>query len=138
MADRIEIGNLQVAKVLDDLVRNEIAPGTGVDPDHFWQALGDIVRDLAPRNRALLQKRDELQTQIDQWYLSGAGQRANAEERKAFLTEIGYLLPEGADFNVSTSNVDPEIAEIAGPQLVVPVDNARYALNAANARWGSL
>ena len=138
MADRIEIGNLQVAKVLDDLVRNEIAPGTGVDPDHFWQALGDIVRDLAPRNRALLQKRDELQAQIDQWYLSGAGQRANAEERKAFLTEIGYLLPEGADFNVSTSNVDPEIAEIAGPQLVVPVDNARYALNAANARWGSL
>ncbi|MEZ4708495.1 MAG: malate synthase G [Caldilineaceae bacterium] len=138
MANRIEIGGLQVAKVLDDLVRNEIAPGTGVDPDHFWRALGDIVRELGPRNRALLQKRDELQAQIDQWYLSGAGQRATAAERKAFLLDIGYLLPEGDDFSVSTSNVDPEIAEIAGPQLVVPVDNARYALNAANARWGSL
>ncbi|MEZ4659335.1 MAG: hypothetical protein R2911_17365 [Caldilineaceae bacterium] len=138
VANRIEIGGLQVAKVLDDLVRNAIAPGTGVDADHFWRALGDIVRDLGPRNRALLQRRDELQAQIDQWYLSGAGQRANAAERKAFLLEIGYLLPEGDDFSVSTSNVDPEIAEIAGPQLVVPVDNARYALNAANARWGSL
>ncbi len=138
MVNTIHLGRLQIAKELDDLLRNEIAPGTGVDPDHFWHELDHMVSELGPRNRELLHKRDHLQEQIDQWYLSGAGQGADAAACKAFLTDIGYLQPEGEDFAVSTTNVDPEIAEIAGPQLVVPMDNARYALNAANARWGSL
>ena len=138
MTNTIHMSGLQIAKELDDLLRNEIAPGTGVDPDHFWHELDHMVSELGPRNRELLHTRDHLQEQIDQWYLSGAGQGADAAACKAFLTDIGYLQPEGEDFAVSTTNVDPEIAAIAGPQLVVPMDNARYALNAANARWGSL
>ncbi len=138
MTNPIHLGDLQIAKELDDLIRNEIAPGTGIDPDHFWHELGQLVRDLGPRNHELLQKRDHLQAQIDDWYRSNAGQAADATTLGTFLTDIGYLVPEGDDFTVNPANVDPEIAEIAGPQLVVPVDNARYALNAANARWGSL
>lgn len=138
MTERTQIGGLDIATVLHDLVVNEIAPGTGVEPDHFWAELEKILADLAPKNKALLAKRDDIQAKIDQWHQQRAGQSLNADEYQSFLKELGYLLPEGDDFTVSTSNVDPEIAEIAGPQLVVPVMNARYALNAANARWGSL
>jgi malate synthase len=138
MANFVEIGGLKVNKELYHLVRDEIAPGTGVNADRFWKSFGEIVRDLAPKNRALLEKRDKLQKQIDQYHLAHKGQPFNREEYKTFLKEIGYLVPEGKSFRVTTANVDPEITEIAGAQLVVPLDNARYALNAANARWGSL
>ena len=138
MTDKIQVGDLLVDAGLHRLVQDEIAPGTDVDPDAFWTALGRIVADLEPNNRALLEKRDVLQQQIDDWHLARKGQPIEREEYRAFLTGIGYLLPEGDNFQVTTTNVDPEIAEMAGPQLVVPVDNARYALNAANARWGSL
>jgi len=134
----VEIGGLRIAAELYKLVRDEVAPGTGVNADRFWKALGGIVRDLGPKNRALLQKRDRLQEQIDHWHLARRGRSFNREEYKAFLQEIGYLVPEGKKFKVATANVDPEITAIAGAQLVVPLDNARYALNAANARWGSL
>ena len=138
MADFVEIGGLKVNEELYHLVRDEIVPGTGVNADRFWKSFGEIVRDLAPKNRALLEKRDKLQKQIDQYHLTRKGQPFNREEYKTFLKEIGYLVPEGKSFKVATANVDPEITEIAGAQLVVPLDNARYALNAANARWGSL
>jgi malate synthase len=138
MADFVEIGELKVNEELYHLVRDEIAPGTGVNADRFWKSFGEIVRDLAPKNRALLEKRDKLQKQIDQYHLARKGQPFNREEYKTFLKEIGYLVPEGKSLKVTTANVDPEITEIAGAQLVVPLDNARYALNAASARWGSL
>lgn len=138
MADRIEIGQLKIDEGLYHLVRDEIAPGTGVDTDAFWTSLGQIVADLAPKNQALLDKRDALQQRIDEWYLSTKDEPVEPNEYQDFLAEIGYLLPEGADFQATTADVDPEIAEVSGPQLVVPLDNARYALNAANARWGSL
>ncbi|GAB4356187.1 MAG: malate synthase G [Gammaproteobacteria bacterium] len=138
MSERVTIGNLQIAKPLYDLVREQIAPGTGVDPDQFWSAFGEIVSELTPKNRALLARRDELQAKIDAWHIERKGQPHDHEAYKSFLKEIGYLVEEGDDFQISTSNVDDEIATIAGPQLVVPVSNARYALNAANARWGSL
>ena len=138
MADFVEIGGLKVNDELYHLVRDEIVPGTGVNADRFWKSFGEIVRDLAPKNRALLEKRDKLQKQIDQYHLARKGQPFNREEYKTFLKEIGYLVPEGKRFKVTTANVDPEITKIAGAQLVVPLDNARYALNAANARWGSL
>lgn len=138
MEDRIEVGNLKIHKDLYALVENEIAPGTGIDVETFWKAFDEIVKDLAPENLSLLQKRDTLQQQIDAWHLERKGEVFDYEAYFAFLTEIGYLAPEGEDFIVTTENVDLEIALIAGPQLVVPVDNARYALNATNARWGSL
>ena len=138
MADVVEVDGLKVDQCLYQLVQDEIAPGTGVNGDIFWSEFGKIVRDLGEKNRALLEKRDALQKQIDEWHLAQKGQPIEMEKYKEFLIEIGYLLPEGEDFCVTTTNVDPEIATIAGPQLVVPVDNARYALNAANARWGSL
>ncbi|GAB3107020.1 malate synthase G [Aestuariicella hydrocarbonica] len=138
MTSRIQKGGLQIAEELYNLVANDIAPGTGVDVDHFWTEFENILNDLAPKNKALLAKRDDLQAQIDSWHTERAGQPHNAEDYKTFLQEIGYLLPEGPDFKITTENVDQEIAEQAGPQLVVPVKNARFALNAANARWGSL
>jgi malate synthase len=138
MAKKIEIAGLKIDERLYRLVRDEIAPGTGVRADGFWKSLAEIVRDLGPKNRALLAKRDRLQEQIDQWHRARTGQPFNLREYTAFLKEIGYLVPEGKNFKIATAKVDAEIAEIAGSQLVVPLDNARYALNAANARWGSL
>ena len=138
MANKIEVGQLKIDEGLYRLVRDQIAPGTGVEANAFWASLGEIVADLAPKNRTLLDKRDALQQRIDEWYLSTKGEPVEPNEYEDFLGEIGYLLPEGGDFQATTTDVDPEIAEVSGPQLVVPVDNARYALNAANARWGSL
>jgi len=138
MTDRIKIGTLEIATALHDLLVDRIAPGTGINPEHFWSELDSIANDLMPKNKALLAKRDEIQAKIDAWHQARAGKPLDMTEYKAFLTELGYLLPEGDDFSVSTDRVDPEIATIAGPQLVVPVKNARFALNAANARWGSL
>ncbi|MDH3637560.1 MAG: malate synthase G, partial [Gammaproteobacteria bacterium] len=134
----VEVGGLRVAKPLHDLVQYDIAPGTGVSPDEFWSSLAEIIRDCEPKNRELLAVRDALQEQIDAWYLERQDQPLDVLEHKAFLNRIGYLVPEGEDFSIAVDNVDPELAQVAGPQLVVPVDNARYALNAANARWGSL
>lgn len=133
---RIQHGELAIAKSLFDLVNNDVAPGTGVEPKHFWDQFEQIMADLMPKNQALLAKRDAIQAKIDAWHQ--ANRNADFSAYKTFLTDIGYLVPEGADFAVSPNNVDEEIATIAGPQLVVPVKNARYALNAANARWGSL
>ncbi len=138
MTARTQIGGLQIANVIKELVENEIAPGSGIKTADFWRELEQIVNDLTPENRALLAKRDALQTSIDQWHRQHAGQPLDAAAYKAFLIEIGYLLPEVDDFTIETENVDPEIAKMAGPQLVVPINNARYALNATNARWGSL
>ena len=136
MNERIELHGLSVAKELYDLVCDEIIPGTGVDPDRFWMELSRIVADLGPKNRALLNKRDELQAKIDEWHQANLDYQL--KDYKGFLKKIGYLAPEGEPFKVSVANADAEITRIAGPQLVVPVDNSRYALNAANARWGSL
>jgi malate synthase len=138
MADRVDVGGLKVAQALYDFVSNEAVPGTGVEAAHFWAALAEIVGDLTPQNRALLAERDRLQEEIDAWHRRQANHPADMAAYRRFLSEIGYLVPEGKPFTISTAGVDPEIASIAGPQLVVPLTNARYALNAANARWGSL
>lgn len=138
MTERVQVGGLQVAKVLYDFVNEQAIPGTGIDADKFWEGAAQVFKDLAPKNRALLEKRDALQAKINEWHLARKGQPHDAAAYKAFLQEIGYLQPEAADFQASTQNVDDEIASMAGPQLVVPVTNARFALNAANARWGSL
>ena len=138
MTERVQVGGLQVAKVLYDFVNEQAIPGTGVDAGKFWEGAAKVFNDLAPKNRALLEKRDALQAKIDGWHQDRKGQPHDAAAYKAFLQEIGYLLPEAEDFQASTQNVDEEIASMGGPQLVVPVTNARFALNAANARWGSL
>jgi malate synthase len=136
--ERVVVDGLSVAKVHYDFITKEALPGTGVPESGFWTRLDRIVHDLAPKNRALLKKRDELQARIDDWHRARRGKPFDPAAYKAFLAEIGYLVPEGPDFAIDPGNVDDEIARIAGPQLVVPVTNARYALNAANARWGSL
>ncbi|WP_112607022.1 malate synthase G [Rhizobium sp. WW22] len=134
---RIEKHGLQIEQVLYDFLVKEALPGSGVDAEAFFAGFSKIVHDLAPRNRELLAKRDRMQAALDDWYRKN-GAPVDLAAYEAFLREIGYIVPEGPAFTISTANVDPEISEIAGPQLVVPVMNARYALNAANARWGSL
>ncbi|MER9857744.1 MULTISPECIES: malate synthase G [unclassified Mesorhizobium] len=137
MTDRIEIAGLRIARELHEFVAREALPGTEIEADAFWNGFSAIIHDLAPKNRALLAARDAIQEQVDGWYRDH-GAPVDMEVYKGFLKEIGYIVLEGPPFSVSTDNVDPEIADVAGPQLVVPVMNARYALNAANARWGSL
>ncbi|AFC43917.1 malate synthase G [Mycobacterium intracellulare ATCC 13950] len=129
---------MRVARVLYDFVNEEALPGTDIDPDSFWAGVDKVVTDLTPKNQDLLRRRDELQAQIDKWHRQRVIEPLDIDAYREFLTEIGYLLPEPADFTITTSGVDDEITTTAGPQLVVPVLNARFALNAANARWGSL
>ncbi|WP_106826084.1 malate synthase G, partial [Mycobacterium avium] len=138
MTDRVSAGNLRVARVLYDFVNDEALPGTDIDPDSFWAGVDKVVTDLTPRNQELLRRRDELQAQIDKWHRQRVIEPLDIDAYRDFLIEIGYLLPEPEDFTITTSGVDDEITTTAGPQLVVPVLNARFALNAANARWGSL
>ncbi|HAV4499357.1 malate synthase G [Acinetobacter baumannii] len=135
MTARIQKGKLAIAKELYDFIENEALPGSGLDSETYWKNFEQVVVDLSPKNKALLAKRDELQAKIDEWHRNN---KFELGAYKAFLTEIGYLLPEVEDFQITTENLDEEIALLAGPQLVVPVRNARYCLNAANARWGSL
>ncbi|MEM9332120.1 MAG: malate synthase G [Pseudomonadota bacterium] len=138
MTDRINVSGLNVDVELYNFINEEALPGTGIDSTEFWKNFNQIASEMVPKNRALVQKREDLQAQIDKWYLGHNGSDYTLPEYKDFLTEIGYLVPEGGKFSVDTANVDPEISMVAGPQLVVPIMNARYALNAANARWGSL
>ncbi|MEM6906966.1 MAG: malate synthase G, partial [Pseudomonadota bacterium] len=138
MAERIEIAGLKVARELYDFLETDALPGTGIASSDFWRGFGRIAAEFAPKNRALVAKREELQRQIDEWHVSRRGKPHSPTAYRMMLEEIGYLVPEGPDFTVQTPKVDREFAEIAGPQLVVPIMNARYALNAANARWGSL
>ena len=137
MNSRIDCNGLSVARELYELVNNEIIPGTGVNADGFWACFARLIEDLAPKNRALLEKRGRIQAQVNEWHQAHPG-TIDFPAYKQFLKDIGYLVPEGENFQITTANVDEEIAVVAGPQLVVPVSNARYALNAANARWGSL
>ncbi len=138
MTTRTERFGLNVDSVLADFIETRALPGTGIDQDVFWSGFSELAHTLGPANRALLAKRDVLQSKIDTWHRDHLGQAIEQSAYIAFLREIGYLAPEGGDFEIDTANVDPEFATIAGAQLVVPVTNARYALNAANARWGSL
>ncbi|MAX43427.1 MAG: malate synthase G [Alteromonadaceae bacterium] len=136
MQDYIQRGRMQVASVLDNFINEQALPGSGVEPAKFWQGFEAVLAEFVAPNKALLAKRDSLQAQIDDYHK--AGKPAKGPEYKQFLQDIGYLIPEPADFSIETSGVDAEMATMAGPQLVVPINNARYALNAANARWGSL
>ena len=138
MTNRVVVGNLRVAEPLYDFITNEALPGTGIDPGTFWSGVDKVVTDLTPRNDELLARRDDLQAQVDKWHRQRVIGGFEPDDYRQFLTEIGYLQPEPADFTVTSSGVDPEITSTAGPQLVVPILNARFALNAANARWGSL
>ena len=138
MSERIRHGRIEVAAILHQFVEQDVLPGLGMDAAGFWARLEAYLAELSPRNRALLEKRDELQAKIDDWHRARRGKAFDVPAYKAFLTEIGYLAPRGDDFAVGVENVDAEVAIQAGPQLVVPITNARYALNAANARWGSL
>jgi malate synthase len=138
MTDRVSVGNLRVAQVLYDFVNNEALPGTDIDPDSFWAGVDKVVTDLQPQNQDLLARRDQLQAQIDKYHRQHVIEPLDPDGYREFLTEIGYLEPEPADFTITTAGVDDEITTTAGPQLVVPVLNARFALNASNARWGSL
>src|SRR5215468_3919412 len=138
MTDRVTVGNLRVAQVLYDFINNEALPGTDVDPDSFWAGVDKVVTNLSPQNQDLLTRRDNLQAQIDKYHRQHVIEPIDPDGYKQFLTEIGYLQPEPDDFTITTAGVDDEITTTAGPQLVVPILNARFALNAANARWGSL
>ena len=138
--NRIQKGSLAIDPLMYDFIENEVLPTVGVDSDSYWSGFEKVVKKFTPRNKELLATRAKLQAQIDQWHLDHPAIEGSIDYPlyKQFLIDIGYLLPEGDDFQVSTKNVDKEITDIAGPQLVVPVKNARYALNANNARWGSL
>ena len=133
-----KINDLKINQTLFDFINTEVIPGTNLDIDKFWDKFSKVVHELSPINRQLLKKREDIQKQIDEWHLNNPKEKFNKNKYIQFLKSISYLVEEGNDFKINTSNVDDEIAKIAGPQLVVPVDNARYALNAANARWGSL
>ncbi|MFY7907514.1 MAG: malate synthase G, partial [Burkholderiaceae bacterium] len=138
MTARTQIHGLQVATDLYNFINNQVLPGTGVGSDAFWAGFDAIVADLAPKNAALLKERDRLQTELDTWHQANPGPITNMVAYRKFLETIGYLVPQPASVTATTANVDAELAIQAGPQLVVPILNARYALNAANARWGSL
>ena len=139
MSDMITVHGLQVARPLLDLIEKEIAPGSGISSDHFWKTMAALVQEFALENERLLKFRACLQAQLNEWHHAHRDDATtDITQYKSFLSEIGYLVEEGEDFSADPLQVDAEIARIAGPQLVVPVDNARYALNAANARWGSL
>ncbi|MFV2092942.1 MAG: malate synthase G, partial [Hyphomicrobiales bacterium] len=138
MTTRVDAGDLKIDRQLYQFINTEALPGTGISAKEFWAGLDKIVTALAPRNRALLARREDLQQSIDTWHKQHRGTSFELADYTAFLSDIGYLLPQGHDFSIDTTNVDREIATLAGPQLVVPIMNARYALNAANARWGSL
>ena len=138
MTDRVPVHGLQVARELHDFIAKEALPGTGVGADRFWKGFAELAVKLMPENRALLAQRDKLQAAIDAWHKENPERPIDPLDYTAFLREIGYLVPEGNEFQIGTQNVDPEIATMAGPQLVVPLTNARFALNAVNARWGSL
>ena len=138
MSGRIEKNGLSIDEKLVTFIESEAIPGTGVDTQKFWQGFAEIVEKLGPKNKTLLQKREDIQSKIDEYHIKHRGQDIDIEDYKSFLYDIGYLVPEGENFKIDTSNVDEEIADLCGPQLVVPIMNARYALNAANARWGSL
>jgi len=134
----IENSGLKIDDKLDTLLRDEILPGLSLDADQIWSGFSALLSDLAPKNVSLLKKRDDIQVQLDSWHKNNPGHIKDLDKYKDYLAEIGYLVPEGEKFDIETKNIDPEIAHIAGPQLVVPVNNARFALNAVNARWGSL
>lgn len=138
MNERITLGGIAIAPALYRFVNEQALPGTGIVAQDFWTGLARLIADLAPKNEALLQRRNLLQAQIDQWHQNNRNEPFNLRAYKTFLQEIGYLVDTGSNFAIGTANVDDAIAKLAGPQLVVPVNNARYALNAANARWGSL
>ena len=138
ISDRVAVGGLQVASVLHAFVRDEALPGSGVDEGAFWTGVEAILADFVPRNRDLLARRDELQQQLDEWHEKNPGPVGDQAAYVQLLRDLGYLVDEPADFTIETSDVDEEVAVQAGPQLVVPVLNARFAANAANARWGSL
>ena len=138
MTEFLDRSGLSVDPRLSDFIEQRALPGTGLDTDRFWSDFARLLGNFAPENAALLAKREDLQARIDAWHETRVGQAHDAAAYQAFLREIGYLVPEPATFKIGTQNVDPEIATMAGPQLVVPALNARFALNAANARWGSL
>jgi malate synthase len=133
-----EKNGLKISTKLFDFINNEAIPGTGIKSDNFWNSFGEAVHELAPINKNLIQKREDVQKKIDEWHKKNKGKELNKKEYTDFLRSISYIVEEKKDFNIETTDIDNEISSIAGPQLVVPVDNARYALNAANARWGSL
>ena len=136
--NKIKKGNLTINSTLLDFINQEVIPETDIVVEDFWNKFDSAVHLLAPINKALIEKRDNIQKKIDQWHLRNKGKDINSNEYFEFLKSINYIVDEKENFQISTQNVDEEIASIAGPQLVVPIDNARYALNAANARWGSL
>ena len=134
----VDKNGLKVSSTLLEFINNEVIPDTNINIDNFWSKFSNVVHELSPINKALIQKRESIQKKIDDWHKLNKDKDFNKVEYINFLKSIGYLIDEKNDFNIETSDVDKEISSIAGPQLVVPVDNARYALNAANARWGSL
>ena len=138
MTKRLDRSNLQVAETLVDFIEKEALPNTNINAEHFWNKFEAVLNKFAPQNKKLLQIRSDMKNQIDEFYKKHSGKTINQDEYIGFLKEINYIVPVGNDFKIETQNVDPELAVKAGPQLVVPVTNARYALNAANARWGSL